>query len=196
MAGAEIYLSCDHPRQASKISSLAYYRCHLPICSGLPLSLVSPCSPFWKGRLLVSEFTQESSSGGKPTNSPTCCRGNIMSLWREAWNSGETHSVMMGFRTHYPKNMAPWHIEYLKEHEKQNLKNDRYKDSDFYPEKDHKTLMWEVSSLYREDSYLQRQRKAKRNLNKQALLSFPTLSFCPITFSHHSSSNLVKNTQV
>lgn len=34
-------LICDHSRQASYVSSLAYWTCHLQICSDLPLSLVS-----------------------------------------------------------------------------------------------------------------------------------------------------------
>lgn len=41
--GAEIYLSCGHSRWASYVSSLAYYMCHLPIWSRLPLPSVSPC---------------------------------------------------------------------------------------------------------------------------------------------------------
>lgn len=40
-AGMEINSSDSHPKQASFVSSLAYWTCHLPVWSGLPLSVVS-----------------------------------------------------------------------------------------------------------------------------------------------------------
>lgn len=45
---------CSCSRQASYVTSLAYYTCHLPIWRGLPLSLVSPCTLYMGP---VSDFT-------------------------------------------------------------------------------------------------------------------------------------------
>lgn len=89
------------------------------------------------------------------------------------------------------QNMALWNIEYLQEYEKQNLRNDRYKNSLTIPSSPLKQVLrpsCEVSFLYAEH-YLQRQREAKRNLNKQTLLSFtsllPLAIFICLTFSHN-----------
>ena len=51
--GAEIYSSCGCPRQASSVSSLAHYTCHLPIWSGLLLCSVSTC-PLCLGKFWIS----------------------------------------------------------------------------------------------------------------------------------------------
>ena len=39
----EIFLFCGCPKQASHMSFLAYWTCHLPMWSGLPLHLVPLC---------------------------------------------------------------------------------------------------------------------------------------------------------
>lgn len=85
--------------------------------------------------------------------------------------------VLMEFKTHYPQ-MAPWHIEYFKGV----WENGWYREVvltsptclSLSPETGWKTLIWKFSCTeWNENPTLQRQRDAKKNPDKQALLSFP-----------------------
>lgn len=57
-AGGKIYSSCHYPRQASYLSSLAYWNGHPPVGRGLPLSLVvspnAPCMEDWGAPKVVN----------------------------------------------------------------------------------------------------------------------------------------------
>lgn len=89
-----------------------------------------------------------------------------------------------------PQNMVPWHTEYfkLKEFEKTGAGRTLWPS----PEAGPKTFMWEVPSLCTEERIIFISRREdtppKRNLNEQALLSFPQFttlslySLYPITF--------------